>query len=164
MGGTPPRRRDNDKDRRRWPDERLDDLKEAQDDLDDEMAVYRRLPDRVSALRDQVSGAREALEVESQRVTDIRADLRDVSQRVSRMGERLALMDRKLDKHIKYEEEQHERQEQLARGTDPDTDEALPVVPTFRPDWRFWLKLAGACAIGGGVPIATALIAASAVG
>lgn len=128
------------------------------------MAVYRRLPDRVSALRDQVSGAREALEVESQRVTDIRADLRDVSQRVSRMGERLALMDRKLDKHIKYEEEQHERQEQLARGTDPDTDEALPVVPTFRPDWRFWLKLAGACAIGGGVPIATALIAASAVG
>jgi hypothetical protein len=50
VADEPPRRRISDRDRRRWNDDRLDDLKENVDDLQAEHRAVARLPGEVAAI------------------------------------------------------------------------------------------------------------------
>ena len=157
----PPRRRMTDKERRRWPDERLDDLKEDLEDVEHQLQALRMLPDRVKGIREGVDSVREAEHTNGQRITDLRADLRTLAQSVGRISQRLQALHEKIDEHIEEERVTLDGLEKLGRGIDPKNGEPLPVAPTFRPDIWFWLKLMGACATAGGVPIAVAIITSS---
>lgn len=99
MPEEPPRRRITDRDRRRWSDDRLDDLKEDVDELQAEHRAVARVPGELAALSrafEQYQGATETM------LAEMRTDIREL-----RHENRTA----------------HKR---VAHGRDPETAEPLP--------------------------------------
>jgi uncharacterized membrane protein YccC len=156
MADEHPRRRITDRDRRRWPDERLDEMNEALQENNRDTAKALRAVARLEGMRDVAEAQRDLIEFQGQRVTDIARSLTEVARTAARNTAQLAQIQRDLDRRFDAVDEAHERTEKRATGVDPDTGEPLP--PPFRPDIRFWLKLAAGCATGVGMPIAIALL------
>jgi hypothetical protein len=144
-----PRRRITDHDRRRWPDERLDEQHDLVDELRRDLGAALRAVSRLEGLRDVAEAQRDLIETQAARISDLKSDMR-VNQQAIRG------LEHTVRQRFDVVDVAHDRTEKRARGIDPDTQEPLP--PPFRPDIRFWLKLAAGCATGVGMPIAIALL------
>jgi N12 class adenine-specific DNA methylase len=145
----PPRRRMTDHDRRRWPDERLDEQHDLVDELRRDLQAALRAVSRLEGLRDVAEAQRDLIETQAARISDLRGDMR-VNQRA------IKELENTVRQRFDVVDVAHDRTEKRATGVDPDTGEPLP--PPFKPDVRFWLKLAAFCTASVGVPIALALI------
>lgn len=156
MGDDPPRRRISDRDRRRWPDERLDEMNETVQAIERDAAKALRALVRLEGMRDVAEAQRDLIDFQSQRITDIARTQSEIARSVARNTAALARIQRDQETRFDAVDTAHERTEKRALGVDPDTGDPLP--PPFKPDVRFWLKLAGFCAASVGLPIALALL------
>jgi hypothetical protein len=147
--GDQPRRRITDHDRRRWPDERLDEQHDLVDEMRRDLQAALRAVSRLEGLRDVAEAQRDLIETQAARISDLRGDMR-INQRS------IKDLESTVRQRFDVVDVAHDRTEKRATGVDPDTGEPLP--PPFTPDVRFWLKLAGFCAVSVGLPIALALL------
>lgn len=150
----PPRRRMTDKDRRRWPDERLDDMRTDVDDVENQVQALRLLPERVKGLREVVAALDESIGTQGQRTTDLRADVRSLQTSVREIRRELRALTELVATRFDDVDVAHDRTEKRAQGVDPDTGERV------KTQWAEVFKtIVLPAAAGVGVPIAVVLLA-----
>ena len=84
MSDDPPRRRRADNDRRRWSDDRLDDLADDVDDLKNTAEGLSLLPERVVGIRDLLVRVERQLDQTDQRSEQRNAEIRGDIKRIDK--------------------------------------------------------------------------------
>lgn len=142
-----------------WSDDRLREMRTDVNRIEKEAASALRSIARLDGMRDIAEAQRDLIESQAQRITDLVAQVRRNQSALGELRTMTYEMQAEMLRRFDSVDGAHARTELRARGIDPDTAEQLPEP--FRPDLRFWLKLAAGSATGVGVPIAIALLAGS---